>query len=148
MTQLLNKYQLLAATLLFVFCFCGSTCKRIWKYPISMYGIWAANNHDCNFVLLEIKKNGEGDYGPLKTCGKGIHARGLVRYTDRAIFVGTARLELLKKPELSYANDSVRLNYHPPKNHSVMQHYSAKMTIQESAFRGNKSYTLYKIENY
>jgi len=62
--------KLLAVTILFVFCFCNTTCKKIWKYPISMYGTWTSNHDECAYMLLKIKKNGSGNYGPYEGCGQ------------------------------------------------------------------------------
>src|SRR3954471_20911912 len=99
-----------SAIVLFVFCFSNSTCKKVWKYPaVSMYGIWTCDHDECGYMLLEIKKNGRGHYGPYENCGKGAQAKGEVRFTDESLYVGTAPLDFISKPEYITGNDSLEL---------------------------------------
>jgi hypothetical protein len=109
-----------------------------------MYGQWAADNFDCAYIHLEVRKNGRGDYGVYENCGKGGHSKGAIRFTNAALYVGITKLKFINKPEYALPNDSIELNYAGYKKVP----FFAKMTIKETTLRGGQTYTLYKIENY
>jgi len=122
-----------------------STCKKISKYPVDLYGFWASYNSDCSWMELEIKRDGKGHYGPARACGKGRSAEaiGKVRYSDQFLYVGSSRFKIIEKTEL--VNDTNIINLYTP---YMSGHYSAKMTIEETDLRGGKTYTFYKTKKY
>lgn len=92
-----------------------------------MTGTWIAANSDCGNIILEIKDNGHGEYGPNKACGKGAHMSGKARFTNEALFLGFFKLKFVKKPENGNGKDS-----------TMGKLILAKMTVQEPiGFAGN-----------
>lgn len=138
--QLIDGKKTIALFLMLALGLACTTCKKISKYPVNMFGLWVADNSDCSWITLDINKNGKGNYGPADVCGKGIHARGRVSFTKAAIYVGLAKLKFKSEPEDAAANDSIFTNY----THRKTKIF-ARMTIEESNFRGGKTYTMYKI---
>lgn len=123
----------------------ATTCKKISKYPLDLYGVWTSNHSNCVYMLLEIKKNGSGSYGSSGCChGCEGKAEGKVRFNNAHLYVGMASLKFIKQPEIIETNDSLVLNYKGSGKTRIL----AKMTIKESYLRGNQTYTFYKVKDY
>lgn len=106
--------------------------------------MWSSDHNDCSYIILEIKKNGDGYYGyPGGRKGCNMNVKGKVRYNMTHLYVGMTKLKFINKPEFNTTNDSVLLRQEN-KKHKII----ASMTLIETNVRGGNKYTFYKIKDY
>ena len=106
--------------------------------------MWSSDDNDCSYIMLEIKKNGDGLYGyPGGFKGCNMNFEGKVRFNKKHLYVGTIRLNFIDDPEYNNNNDSIFLRQNRKKYKII-----ASMTVIESKIIGNNKHTFYKIQDY
>src|SRR5690348_6963919 len=100
--------KVITIVIVFLFCFCNSTCRKISKYPFNMFGAWYASESGCSEILF-FQKDGSGQHGTTnmsKDCDK-ITEHGIVKFFVKGgFYVGHTHYRFIEKPHLHQGNDS------------------------------------------
>src|SRR5688572_11217324 len=127
----------------FVFCFTGSTCRKKLSEPINLYGMWISNGGYCGYMYIDLKKEGQSEYGTdayYHGCGNK-NWRGRARINDRKLYIGITQFKILEKPTLVETNDTMGWG---DKEGRV----TAKMRLRTTLLHASTVYTFYKIKDY
>jgi hypothetical protein len=135
--------NIISILILFVFCFANSTCKKIWRYPISMYGRWVSYS-ECG-MEIDIQKNGKGRYfsNHVQFGCDGKSWKGTVRYTDDHLWVGITKFTFVEKPLRLSGLDTIKWG-----GGAIKYPKLASMTLQNSKLHTGEIIEYTKIEDY